>query len=59
MIKCLESANTALQGYFIMIKWSRLYKKDAIMVKLKRDGFLREWDVVFNTMWYGVDNFIL
>ena len=27
-----------------------------ILEELKRDGFLSEWDVVFNTMCYGVDN---
>ena len=35
------------------------YIKVAIMEKLKRDGFLSEWDVVLNTMCDSVDNFIL
>ena len=35
------------------------YVTTAILEKLKRDGFLSEWDVVLNTMCNGVDNFIL
>ena len=27
-----------------------------ILEELERDGFLREWYVVLNTMCYGVDN---
>ena len=35
------------------------YVTTAILEKLEKDGFLSEWYVVFNTMCYGVDNFIL
>ena len=35
------------------------YIKDAIMEKLKRDRFLSERYVVFNTIFNSVDNFIL
>ena len=35
------------------------YVTTAILEKLKRDGFLSEWDVVLNTMCNGVDNFVL
>ena len=35
------------------------YVTTAILEKLKRDGFLSEWDVVLNTMCNSVDNYIL